>query len=47
MILLGKVHAWAESIKYAVAHEINGEVAHGLPKDFGVIPSTVEQEPEE
>jgi hypothetical protein len=45
-IILGESDAWAESLHYAVTHETDGKLSYRLLKDFGVIPSAVEPEPE-
>ena len=37
--LLAESDAWAESINFAVTHELDGRLAYRLAKDFGAIPS--------
>jgi hypothetical protein len=38
-MLIAESHAWAESINFAVTHELDGRLAFKLAQLFGVIPS--------
>jgi len=43
--LLAESDAWAESINFAVTHELDGRLAYALAKAFGVIPTPEKKMP--
>jgi hypothetical protein len=43
--LLGDADNWPESVNFAIRHEANGALAYRLLADFGVIPTSAQDEP--